>query len=209
MEKHSLLGAESLHARNEQPTASAGSESNPAEPPRRGLWPVSEMCGSHEDAARDRARTSDKTGLDELMREFYRVICFPEGGAPDWDAMQNLFSAHARITRITPEGIDHLDLQAFRNLVEELLELGAVTSLYEAERERHVARYGRVLHVASAYETKVSVDAADYLERGVNSLQIIEEDVGWRILSLCWDTAASGPSSTPADPYADEPALPW
>ena len=122
--------------------------------------------------------------------------------------MRSLFSAHARITRITPEGIDYLDLQGFKNLVEELLELGSVTSLYEVERERHVERYGRVLHVSSAYETRVSPHAIDYLERGVNSLQIIQEDAGWRILSLCWDTAASGPSLLQAHFPAAAPALP-
>ena len=173
----------------------------PAEPPQS----VSDVLGSY-DPAQDRAK--DGTSLEDLMREFYRVICFPEGGAPDWAAMQDVFSAHARITRITPEGIDYLDLQAFRNLVEELLELGALTSLYEEECERHVERYGRVFHIASAYETKVSPDAADYLERGVNSLQIIKEDVGWRILSLCWDTAALGPSLLLADHGLDAAALP-
>ena len=73
--------------------------------------------------------------------------------------------------RITPEGVDHLDVEGFSALVRELLELGAFTSFYEYELKRSAHRYGRVFHIASAYETKAAPDAVDYLERGVNSLR--------------------------------------
>jgi len=125
--------------------------------------------------------------LDELMRVFYEVISFDEGGAPDWARMNDLFSAHARITRVTPEGIDYLDLGSFRDMAEELIELGAFTRFYEREIGRRAERFGGVLHVASAYETKVSPEARDYIERGVNSLQLVREAGGWKIVSLCWD----------------------
>jgi hypothetical protein len=129
--------------------------------------------------------------LDQLMRAFYEVISFEEGGAPDWENMAKLFSPHARITRLTPEGVDYMDLTSFRNLAEEMIEVGAFTSFYERELTRRVDQFGAVLHVASAYETKISPAASDYLERGVNSLQLIRESGRWRILNLCWDVAAS------------------
>ena len=135
----------------------------------------------------------DLTQLDELIREFYRVICFEEGGAPDLERMRALFSPHAHITRVTPEGVDYLDVGGFASLVRELLELGAFTSFHEREVKRNTQRFGRVLHVASAYETRVSPDAVDYLERGVNSLQLLQESGGLRIVSLCWDTSSHQP----------------
>ena len=135
----------------------------------------------------------DSTELDQLIREFYRVICFEEGSAPDFDGMTALFSRHARITRVTPEGIDHLDVESFSAMVRELLELGAFTSFYEHEIGRTARRYGRVFHIASAYETKASADAIDYLERGVNSMQVLREQDGWRIVSLCWDSGSFEP----------------
>lgn len=124
------------------------------------------------------------------MREFYEAISFPEGGAPNWDLMATLFSSHARITRITPEGIDYLDLPGFRSMGEELLVVGAYTSFYQRELARGVDRYGGVMHVASAYETKVSPRASDYLERGINSLQLVLEGGSWKILSVCSDDQA-------------------
>lgn len=130
------------------------------------------------------------TQLDDVMRLFYQVISFEEGKAPDWQCMQGLFSQHARITRVTPEGIDYMDLAAFRNMAEEMIEVGAFTSFYEREVARRVDRYGDVIHVASAYETKVSPRALDYIERGINSLQLIREGGTWKIVSLCWDDHA-------------------
>ena len=131
-----------------------------------------------------------QTRIDELMELFYRVISFNEGGSPDWVSMAQLFSKHARITRVTPEAVDHLDLDGFRSMAEELIEVGAFTSFFERETARRVDRYGNVIHVASAYETRISPDAVDYIERGVNSLQLILENGGWKICSLCWDDHA-------------------
>jgi hypothetical protein len=128
--------------------------------------------------------------VDELMRKFYSVVSFPEGGSPDWQGMEALFSKRARVTRVTPEGIDYLDFEGFRSLAEELIEVGAFTSFYELETARRTDRFGDVLHMASAYVTKVSPRARDYIERGVNSLQLIREQGEWKILSLCWDVAA-------------------
>ena len=136
-------------------------------------------------------RALDTSELDELMRVFYEVISFEDGGAPDWERMASLFSPHARITRLTPEGVDYMDLGSFRDMAEELIELGAFTSFYEREIARRADQYGDVLHVASAYETKISPVALDHLERGVNSLQLIREADSWKILNLCWDTSAS------------------
>ena len=68
------------------------------------------------------ARHTEGEPLDALMRAFYEVISFEEGGAPDWTRMARVFSKHARITRVTPEAIDFMDLAAFRNMAEDLAE---------------------------------------------------------------------------------------
>lgn len=134
--------------------------------------------------------SQEQQELNELMRAFYRVISFTEGGAPDWERMSGLFSKHARITRVTPEATDHMDLTGFRNMAEELMEVGAFTSFHESELARRTDRFGDVVHIASAYETRVSPTAVDHLERGINSLQLIREDGRWKIVSLCWDVSA-------------------
>lgn len=138
----------------------------------------------------DELNALDREQLNALMHAFYQVISFAEGGAPDWNGMASLFSKQARITRVTPEAIDYMDLNGFRNMAEELMEVGAFTSFYENELGRRTDQFGEVIHIASAYETRVSPTAVDHLERGINSLQLIREDGRWKIVSLCWDVNA-------------------
>jgi hypothetical protein len=133
--------------------------------------------------------------LDDVLTRFYEVISFDEGGEPDWDGMKAVFSRHARITRVTPEGTDHLDLPTFCAMAREMLDAGAFTSFHERELSRRVDRLGAVLHVLSAYETKRHPAAIDRLGQGVNSIQLVNEDGAWRVVSLCWDEEGlRGPS---------------
>jgi hypothetical protein len=125
--------------------------------------------------------------LDGVLARLYEVISFDEGGEPDWDGMKAVFSRHARITRVTPEGIDHLDLPTFCAMAREMLDLGAYTGFHEREVSRRVDRLGAVVHVLSAYETKRHPAAVDRLGQGVNSIQLVNEDGVWRVISLCWD----------------------
>jgi hypothetical protein len=138
-------------------------------------------------AASHAVSASERASLDRVLDRLYEVISFDEGGEPDWDGMKNVFSRHARITRVTPEGIDHLDLPTFCAMAREMLDLGAYTGFHEREVSRRVDRLGAVVHVLSAYETKRHPTAIDRLGQGVNSIQLVNEDGGWRVVSLCWD----------------------
>jgi hypothetical protein len=129
----------------------------------------------------------ERASLDGVLNRLYEVISFDEGGEPDWDGMKDVFSRHARITRVTPEGIDHLDLPTFCAMAREMLDLGAYTGFHEREVSRRVDRLGAVIHVLSAYETKRHPAAVDRLGQGVNSIQLVNEAGGWRVVSLCWD----------------------
>jgi SnoaL-like domain len=129
-------------------------------------------------------------GIRQVLSRLYEVISFPEGGEPDWDGMSEVFSHHARITRITPEGTDYFDLPTFQAMAQELLRLGAYTAFHEREVACRIEQFGDVAHVTSAYETKRHPDAVASLSCGVNSLQLVRERNAWRVVSLCWDDEA-------------------
>lgn len=130
---------------------------------------------------------SDRAQIDALIEALYDVISFDEGGEPDWERMRTLFSPHARITRVTPEGTDYLDLSGFQELAKEVLDLGTYTRFFEIEVLRDERRFGALAHVLSAYETRQSRNATEPFARGVNSLQLIKEQGEWKVLSLFWD----------------------
>jgi len=128
--------------------------------------------------------------ITRLLSRLYEVISFAEGGEPDWGGMADVFSKHARITRITPEGTDYFDLPTFQAMAQELVRVGAYTAFHETEVACRVERFGNMAHVASAYETRRDPEARACLGRGINSLQLVREDGDWRVLSLCWDEEA-------------------
>jgi hypothetical protein len=137
--------------------------------------------------------------INALIRALYEVISFDEGGEPNWERMSSLFSKHARITRITPDGTDYFDVQGFQAMAKEALDLGLYTQFHEVEVRRDERRFGGLAHVLSAYETRQSRDAKEPFARGVNSLQLILEAGGWKVLSLFWDEEnTSSPLSLPA-----------
>lgn len=140
-----------------------------------------------EIASGARPPSSERAEIDALIRALYEVISFGAGGEPDWERMRTLFSAHARITRITPDGTDYLDLPGFQELVREAVDIGVYTRFFETEVLRDERRFGGLAHVLSAYETKQSPAAREPLARGVNSLQLIKENGAWKVLSLAWD----------------------
>jgi hypothetical protein len=131
-----------------------------------------------------------------LLRQLYAVISFEEGDEPNWAGLSDVFSKHARITRITPEGTDYMDPAGFLAMTKSLLEVGAYTSFFEFEVARTVERFGDIAQVWSLYETRRNKSAREALGRGVNSIQLIRERDAWRVLGLLWD-------ETHADPRLD------
>ena len=136
----------------------------------------------------------DDSQIAGLLRQLYAVISFEEGGEPDWAGLSQVFSLHARITRITPEGTDYLDPHTFLAMTRNLLEIGAYTSFFEFEIDRTIERFGNIAQVWSTYETRRNKTARDALGRGVNSIQLIREGDTWRVLGLLWDETHAMPA---------------
>ena len=134
----------------------------------------------------DQAET-DQARIDALIKALYEVISFDEGGEPDWERMRGLFSPHGRITRVTPEGTDYLDVPGFQELAKDAFDLGTYTRFFEIEVLRDERQFGGLAHVLSAYETRQSQSAREPFARGVNSLQLVKELGEWKVLSLFWD----------------------
>ena len=144
----------------------------------------------------------DDPAIAGLLQRLYAVISFEEGGEPDWDGLQQVFSRHARITRITPEGTDYLDPPSFLAMTRNLVEVGAYTSFFEFEVTRTIERFGDIAQVWSLYETRRNRSARDALGRGVNSIQLIRERDAWRVLGLLWDETHADPRLDAANMFA-------
>lgn len=145
--------------------------------------------------------------VDKLLAQLYACISFEEGDEPDLAGLTRLFSRSAQITRITPEGVDHLTPETFCEMVREMLNAGVYTSFCERELARRLDRFGDVAHVWSEYETRRNRAATHALARGFNSIQLIRERGEWHILALFWDEspAAERARTAPASLDFDRP----
>ncbi len=148
---------------------------------------ISQCAAGAEVALSDRVHL-----LDQTLRCMYEAISFREGEEPDWERIKAVFLPNARLTRVTPEGIEYFDLQAFEAMAMEMLDQGVYTSFFEQEVARRAEVFGALAHVLSAYETKRSPIANGCLARGVNSIQLLWNGQSWRVLSLLWDEETEG-----------------
>ena len=138
--------------------------------------------------------SADDLAIGAVLEELYSVISFEEGDEPNAQGLRLLFSERARITRVTPEGTDCLTPASFVEMTQNMLEIGVYTSFYEFELARRIDRFGDMAQVWSFYETRRNRGARDALSRGVNSIQLIMEPSGWKVLSLLWDEARADPN---------------
>lgn len=132
-------------------------------------------------------KPSDLANVDATLKSMYAAISFSEGGEPNWELVKSVFHPSARLTRITPEGIDYFDLESFQAMAMEMLDRGMYTCFFEVEIGRSVQMFGALAHVLSAYETRANPDAVSYLARGINSIQLLRVGSKWQVHSLLWD----------------------
>ncbi len=151
-----------------------------------------------QDAARGSARPADVTTIDSIIPALYAVISGPVGAPRQWDRMQTLFHAEARLM---PTGCDAagrctariLTPADYRQRADSFL---VATGFRELEVARRVQRYGNVAHVWSTYESYRRDEKAPFA-RGINSIQLLWDGTRWWITSVFWDSERPGNTIPP------------
>lgn len=146
-------------------------------------------------AAAPAANPADVASVDSIMAALYDVIS-GDPGPRDWDRFRSLFLPGA-----TMGAAGHDAQGAFRT------RLGSVDNyatrngayfmehaFFERELGRKVERFGPIVSVMSAYESRDARDAAQPMDRGVNALHLVHDGQRWWIVSIYWA------SETPENP---------
>lgn len=133
------------------------------------------------------AEPADVASVDAIVTALYDVISGPVGQARDWDRFRSLFAPEARLRAVsrTPDGLQHAVMspdeyvqRASPGLVE--------NGFFESEIGRTEERFGPVVHLFSAYESKRTLADPDPFARGINSIQLMNEGGRWWIVSILW-----------------------
>lgn len=152
-------------------------------------------------AAAPSANPRDVESIDAIMAAIYDVISGPAGQPRDWNRFRSLMSPHARLM---PTGVSRATGQrVHRSLTadEYVAQVGPQLErdgFFERELGRKVERYGNIVHLMSAYDSKRTPQDAEPFTRGVNSVQLWFDGTRWWVVTIFWE------AETPATPIPAE-----
>jgi hypothetical protein len=127
-----------------------------------------------------------KIKLDAVLKSLYEKISFKTGERPDTQRLQTLFADGARLIRTDKENITNMSVNDFINNYEDRIDNGQIKAFTEYEISRKVDRFGRIIHVLSTYGTSLETGDGLIKMRGINSIQLIEIDNDWKVVTILW-----------------------
>ena len=144
-------------------------------------------------------RPEDVATLDGIMAAVYDVISGPAGQKRDWDRMRSLFLPGARLI---PTGRRQDGTVGHRvwSIEDYITQAGASLErdgFFETEIGRVTERFGNVVHLMSAYDSRRNADDPKPFVRGVNSFQLLWDGSRWWVVTIFWQ------SETPDTPIPD------
>jgi len=136
----------------------------------------------------------DVESADAIINAIYTVISGP-AGPKDWDRERYILHPEARMMRGLPPDASAGDpptpgLRIFTG--EQFIEYAkprlSAEDFYEYETGREEFRFGRLVHVVSAYASTRAMDQPPFA-RGINSIQLWFDGGRWWVMSVLWDWA--------------------
>jgi hypothetical protein len=140
------------------------------------------------------ARPADVATIDGIMHAVYDVISGPAGQQRDWDRFRSLFAPGARLI---PTGVDSAGKPRMRMLTtEEFIRSSGPAferdGFFEREIGRVQERFGNIVHLFSAYDSKRTAADPQPFARGVNSFQLWWDGSRWWVLTIFWQGETPG-----------------
>ena len=179
-----LVASRPVSLRAQAPTAAATAPAAPAAPA---------------------AKPEDVASVDAIIAALYDVISGPAGQPRDWDRFRSLMAPNARLVptgRRDGRGVMRsLTADEYARTIGPQLEQGG---FFERELGRKVERFGNVVHLMSAYDSKRTLQDAAPFARGVNSIQLWFDGQRWWVVTIFWQ-AESPDTPIPAELLRGQP----
>jgi len=135
------------------------------------------------------ANPADVSSMDGIVKAVYDVISGKAGQARDWDRFRSLFYPGARMIgtgknpktgmigarAVTPDEYIQRNTPYFEK-----------EGFYEREKARRTETFGAVTHLFSTYESFHSPDDKTPFERGINSIQLLNDGKRWWVMTIMW-----------------------
>jgi hypothetical protein len=132
-------------------------------------------------------KPDDVKSVDAIMSAIYDVISGP-AGTRDWSRFRSLFLPQARFTQTAkgPDGSTIVVTTDVEGFIRAATQLFAGEAFYERAIVNRPERFGNVTQVFSSYESR-HAPAEKPFERGINSIQLLNDGKRWWVVSILWD----------------------
>ena len=147
------------------------------------------------------ANPADVGSIDSIIAALYDVISGPAGKKRDWDRFRSLFAPGARLIPTSPRRppgtapdapLTGKEEYASRALTPEEYITRASGFLeehgfFEREIARQTEQYGHIAHAFSTYESRHKAEDAKPFQRGINSIQLMNDGQRWWVVTVFWE----------------------
>lgn len=134
------------------------------------------------------ARPEDVASIDSIMKAFYEVVSGPAGEPRQWSRDRSLYIPGVKFVSMNVDDKSEpvarvMDHQQFVDASDHQV---VSKGFYEWEIHRETKRFGNIVHVFSAYESRITKDGP-VIARGVNSVELFWDGKRWWIAGAIWD----------------------
>ena len=147
------------------------------------------------------ANPADVASIDSIIAALYDVISGPAGKKRDWDRFRSLFFAGARLIPTGPRrppgtkpdapltGKEEYASRALTpdDYITRSSSILEERGFFEREIARRTELYGHIAHAFSTYESRSKAEDAKPFQRGINSIQLMNDGKRWWIVSVFWE----------------------
>jgi hypothetical protein len=123
----------------------------------------------------------------EVINKFYRVLSFSDTNAMKLDSLPALFTKDGKIVAAFGTEVTTWTAVEFVAYLRKSLSAQQATTRSEREVYSKTERFGNIAHVFSTYELTVQAKGQSFTRRGINSIQLVNQNGNWSIISLTWD----------------------
>src|SRR6266404_7601442 len=133
------------------------------------------------------AKTTDVATMDSTVAALYDVISGP-AGKRDWDRFRSLFAPGARLIAngVRPTGEVASRVMTVEDYAQRNGPFFEKNGFFEREAARHTDEFGNIAQVFSTYESRHAKDDAKPFQRGINSIQLMNDGKRWWVVTIFW-----------------------
>ena len=133
------------------------------------------------------ANPADVATMDSTIAALYDVISGP-AGTRNWDRFRSLFIPGARLIPTTPRPTGEVGARVLT--VEDYVQRAGARfekeGFFEREVNRRLERFGNIAHAFSTYESRHVKDDEKPFQRGINSIQLMNDGKRWWVVTIFW-----------------------